>query len=61
MHAGRRQEKGRCFFVPTNFTVSLSKVMKELSLSVLYMPEDPEKIMICSMDVNRPGLELTLF
>lgn len=49
------------FFLPTNFTVSLSKVMKELGLSVLFMPEDPEKIMICSMDVNRPGLELNRF
>ena len=35
--------------------------MKELSLSVLYMPEDPEKIMINSTDVNRPGLELNRF
>ena len=35
--------------------------MKEVGLSVLYMPEDPEKIMICSMDVNRPGLELNRF
>ena len=35
--------------------------MKELSLSVLYIPVDPEKIMICSMDVNRPGLELNRF
>ena len=47
--------------MPTNFTVSLSKVMKELSLSVIFMPEDPEKIMICSTDVNRPGLELNRF
>ena len=47
--------------LPTTFTVSLSKVMKELSLSVLYMPEDPEKIMINSTDVNRPGLELNRF
>ena len=47
--------------MPTNYTVSLAKVMKELALSDLYMPEDPEKIMICSMDVNRPGLELNLF
>ena len=47
--------------MPTNFTVSLSKVMKELGLSVLFMPEDPEKIMICSMDVNRPGSKLNRF
>ena len=47
--------------MPTNYTVSLSRVMKELALSDLYMPEDPEKIMICSMDVNRPGLELNRF
>ena len=43
------------------FTVPLSRVMKELSLDVLYMPGDPENILVSSMDVNRPGLELTGF
>lgn len=43
------------------FTVPLSRVMKELSLDVLYMPSEPENILVSSMDVNRPGLELTGF
>ncbi len=45
----------------TNFTVPLSKVMSELSLEVINMPSDPDQIMICSTDVNRPGLELNRF
>lgn len=43
----------------TNFNVSLSKIIDELSLDVAYMPYDPEKILLRSKDVNRPGLELT--
>ncbi len=45
----------------TNFTVSLAKVIKELSLDIIYMPGDAEKVLISSMDVNRPGLELNRF
>lgn len=45
----------------TEFTVPLSKVIKELSLEMIYMPGDAEKILISSMDVNRPGLELNRF
>ncbi|WP_312693056.1 HPr(Ser) kinase/phosphatase [Caproiciproducens sp.] len=45
----------------TNFTVPLSKVISELSLDVIYMPGDAEKVLISSMDVNRPGLELNRF
>lgn len=45
----------------TEFTVPLSKVIKELLLETIYMPGDPEKILISSMDVNRPGLELNRF
>ena len=48
--------------MPTsNFSVSLSKVVEELSLDVINMCGDPDKIMISSMDVNRPGLELNHF
>ncbi len=45
----------------TNFTVPLSKVIEELSLDIIDMPGDAEKIMICCTDVNRPGLELNRF
>lgn len=45
----------------TTYSVSLDKVMKELSLETIYMPGDPQKILITSTDVNRPGLELNGF
>ena len=43
------------------FTVPLSKVMKELALETINMPRDPDSILISSRDVSRPGLELNGF
>lgn len=43
----------------TNFTVPLEKIIKEFSLETLYIPENAEKIMISSNEVNRPGLQMT--
>lgn len=43
------------------YTVALSKVIRQLSLNVISMPGDPDKIQIASTDVNRPGLELNGF
>lgn len=40
------------------FTVELSKIVKEFSLESIYMPENSEQILISSVDVNRPGLQL---
>lgn len=40
------------------FTVELSKIIDEFSLESIYMPKNPEKILISSTDVNRPGLQL---
>ena len=44
------------------YKVSLSKLMKELSLEKVYLPEgengDPEKIFITSTEINRPALQL---
>ncbi len=45
----------------TTFTVSLSKVMKELGLATIYLPMSADEILISSRDVNRPGLELNGF
>lgn len=42
----------------SKFTVELSKIVDEFSLESIYMPENPEKILISSIDVNRPGLQL---
>lgn len=44
-----------------NFSVPLSKVMEELQLEAAYMPKKAEEILIFSLDVSRPGLELTGF
>ena len=52
-------ESGDC--MSAKYTVPLSKVMKELSLNVISMPSDPDGILVSSMDVNRPGLELNGF
>ncbi len=45
--------------MPVEFKVPLSKIVKDLSLEALYLPDDYEDIQITSMDVNRPGLALT--
>ncbi|HEX2986332.1 MAG TPA: HPr(Ser) kinase/phosphatase [Caproiciproducens sp.] len=45
----------------SHFSVSLSKVIKELSLDVIDMPGNPDEMLVTSPDVNRPGLELNRF
>lgn len=41
--------------------VDLQKIITEQELKIEYTPDDPAKIMICSSDVNRPGLALAGF
>lgn len=43
------------------YTIALSRVIKELGLTELYVPKNAEEIFIHSKDVNRPGIELTGF
>ncbi len=43
----------------TQFSLSLAKIIKEVQLEPFYMPRSPEDIEIVSMDIDRPGLELT--
>ncbi|MGN1207456.1 MAG: HPr(Ser) kinase/phosphatase [Eubacteriales bacterium] len=45
----------------SNSSVSLDRVIKELSLEQLVMPRSPETILITVARVNRPGLPLTGF
>ncbi len=45
----------------SRFTLPLSSVIRELSLSTFYTPCDPQEVLISSRDVNRPGLELNGF
>ena len=42
----------------TNFTVPLERIIKEFSLEVLNMPDDPSKIPVSTPEVNRPGLQM---
>ncbi len=45
----------------TTFSVSLARIIKEMSLDPVFMPVDPETIMVSSSQLNRPGVELTGF
>lgn len=45
----------------SDFTVSLAAVIKEIGYESLYMPVDPEQVLISSSDLSRPGLELAGF
>ena len=42
----------------TDFSISLEKIIKEFSLESLYLPEESEKILVSSPEINRPGLQL---
>ena len=41
-----------------DFKVSLKKIIDEFSLTELYPIQNPEEIMVCTADVNRPGLQM---
>lgn len=45
----------------SKYSVSLAKVVKDLSFQVIYTPKDISDIFITEQDVNRPGLILTGF
>ena len=44
--------------MPTPFSVSLARIIKEFSLETIYTSRDPNDIYISSVEVNRPGLQL---
>lgn len=43
------------------FSVNLNKIIKEFSLETLFLPGDPQELLVTSSDINRPGLQLTGF
>ena len=43
------------------FTVTLKQIIDEFKLEVLYVPCDPETILISENDITRPGLQLMGF
>ena len=44
-----------------NIFVSLKAIIDEFTLESIFLPKDPENIMIDSPEVNRPGLQLSGF
>ena len=42
----------------SNFTVPLTKIIKEFSLQSLYVPKNLDELVISSTEVNRPGLQM---
>ncbi len=42
----------------SNYTVPLTKIIKEFSLESLYTPANLSELVICSTEVNRPGLQM---
>ena len=42
----------------TNYTVKLSDIISEFSLETLFLPEEVEKLQVCTPEVNRPGLQM---
>ena len=47
--------------MPATYSISLEKIIKEIKLDTVYLPESAEKIMISNPEVDRPGLALTGF
>ena len=43
------------------YSIPLSSLITEFGLSSVYLPDDPERIMISNAEVNRPGLALAGF
>ncbi len=44
--------------MPNEYSIALSKLIKELSLHEFYLPCSPDTVLIRSANVNRPGIEL---
>lgn len=40
------------------YSIALTKIIKDLGLSEIYLPKSSDEILIKSRDVNRPGVEL---
>ena len=47
--------------MPSVFSVSIAKIIKEIRLQEVYLPRTAEEIMISSRDINRPGIEIAGF
>jgi len=43
----------------TNYSVSLSRIIKEFSLEVVYTPTNTDEILISSNEINKPGIQFS--
>ncbi len=43
----------------TEYSVPLSKIIKDFSLEVVYSPKEPEEILIYSPEINKPGIQFS--
>ena len=43
------------------YSISLSKVIEEFALATVYLPTDPDSILVTSSEIDRPGLALAGF
>ncbi len=41
-----------------DYSVSVAKIIKEFSLETVYVPKNPEELLVTNVEVNRPGLQL---
>jgi len=46
---------------PSKFTVKLTKIIKEFNLESIFLPCEPDEVLISATEVNRPGLQLAGF
>ena len=47
--------------MPTTYSISLEKIIKEIKLETVYLPEEAGKITVSNPEVDRPGLALAGF
>ncbi len=59
VRGSRRREL--VIILATQYSVSLSKIIREFSLEAAYLPGDPADIKISTTDINRPGLFINGF
>lgn len=41
-----------------NYTVKLSSIISEFSLEPMFLPDSPDNILVCTPEINRPGLQM---
>ncbi len=47
--------------MPSVFSVSIAKIIKEIRLQEVYLPRTADEILISSRDIDRPGVQIAGF